>query len=266
MTGLLGLLRAGWLSATSYRMRTALSILGVLVAVVPLYFVARAMQPLMQQTISQEGGQYFGFLLIGMTCATFLPLVVSALPSALHGAINTGTLESLLETRTSLPSALAGLVSYDFVLVALRALILIVAGGLLGAAIIWSRLPLAALIVALIVIAYIPIGLLACAGILGFRTAGPLPNAVLILSGLLGGVYYPTHVIPGWLENVAAAVPLTYGLRALRRSLTTESMDPLIWSDLGLLLLLALPLWILGTSAFVFALRRARCYGQLGRY
>jgi ABC-type multidrug transport system permease subunit len=264
--GILGLFRAGWLTAASYRVRMAVSLLGSVAAIIPLFFVSRAMQPLMQPSISSEGGQYFGFLLIGMTCMTFITLAVIALPNAVSAAINTGTLESLLETPTSVASALAGLVSYEAVLVALRAMILIVAGGLLGAAIMWTRVPLGILIVGLILVAHIPLGLLAAAGVLAFRTAGPLPQGVIVVSGLLGGVYYPTHVIPGWLESVANVIPLSHGLRALRRVLTVDAIAPLVWSDLGALVLIAIPLWAVAAAVFALALRRARQYGQLGRH
>ena len=54
---------------------------------------------------------------------------------------------------------------------------------------------------------------------IAFRTAGPIPRGIVLISTFLGGVYYPTHIVPGWLENISAALPLTYGLRALRRVL-----------------------------------------------
>ncbi len=266
MLGILGLFRAGWLTAASYRVRTIMSLVGMMIAVVPLFFVSRAMQPLMQESIRGEGSQYFGFLLIGMTCMTFLPLAVVSLPNAVNSAINTGTLESLLETPTSVAAALAGLVSYEVLFVSLRSGFLMLAGGLLGAAIVWTRLPLAFFILGLILVAHIPIGLIAAAGVLAFRTAGPLPQGVIALSALLGGVYYPTHVIPGWLESVSKFVPLTYGLRAMRQVLTLEQINPQAWSDLAVMMLTSIPMWAIGGGAFALALRRARRNGNLSRY
>jgi len=264
--GILGLFRAGWLTAASYRVRMIVSVLGMMLAVVPLFFVSRAMQPLMQQTIRNESPQYFGFLLIGMTCMTFLPLAVASVPNAVNSAINTGTFESLLETPMGIGAALAGLVSYEVVFVVLRSLFLMLAGAVLGAAIVWTRVPLAFVILCLIVAAHIPFGLIAAAGVLAFRTAGPLPQGVLVLSGLLGGVYYPTHVIPGWLETVANFVPLSYGLRALRQVLTLAQVDTQPWRDVGVMMLASIPLWVIGGGAFAIALRRAQQNGNLSRY
>ena len=44
---------------------------------------------------------------------------------------------------------------------------------------------------------------------------------MLAASTLLGGVYYPTTVIPSWLASASEFVPLGYGLRALRQGRTT---------------------------------------------
>jgi len=247
-------------------MQTLLSFAGIVVAVVPLFFISRALQPLMSEAIRGEGDQYFGFLLIGMICMSTLPIAVASIPNAVNGAISSGTLESLLDTPTSVPGVLAGLISYEVVFTALRMLLLAIVGGLFGAAILWSRLPLAALVVGLIVLVHVPIGLLAAAGVLAFRTAGPIPQGVLVLSGLLGGAYYPTHVIPGWLESVSQALPLSYGLRALRRVMMQEHLDFSVWSDVLILVVFAIPLWSIGVWVFAVALRHARRCGQLSRY
>jgi len=83
--------------------------------------------------------------------------------------------------------------------------------------------------------------------------------------GLLG-VYYPTTVIPSWLHDVSGLVRLTYGLRALRRSVLDRAPLDAIASDLGILSAFAVVL--LGSSLVVFAgaLRYARRAGTLAQY
>ncbi|MFT5435055.1 MAG: hypothetical protein ACI9OJ_005772, partial [Myxococcota bacterium] len=46
MRSVLALLRASWLSATSYRLRILMSFSGLIFTVVPLFFVARALDPM----------------------------------------------------------------------------------------------------------------------------------------------------------------------------------------------------------------------------
>ena len=125
---------------------------------------------------------------------------------------------------------------------------------------------LSLLILMLIILAYLPFGLLAAALQLAFRTAGPLPSAVLIASSLLGGVYYPTQVIPSWIQRVSEAVPLTYGLRALRETLLEGASFRAVMPDVATLVGFVLLLTALSLFALSEALHYARRSGTLAQY
>src|SRR5687767_1663907 len=259
----LALIRASWLTATSYRLNMVFSVMALLVTIVPLYFVADALQRLMRKAISNEGQRYFGFLIVGTVAFSFLSAAVTALPGAVGSGIRSGTLEALLATPARLPAILGGLIGYNILWTALRAMLLIGFGMLLGVRIDWGNVLLAAGIVGMIVLAYLPVGLAAAALVLAFRTTGPLPQAVLIASGMLGGVYYPTHVIPSWIEGVSYAIPLTYGLRALRRTLLDGAPFAEVAADVGILAVFILILFAAGAGAFALAIRYARRTGTL---
>ena len=260
------LVRASWLSATSYRLAMAFSLGSLVVMVVPVYFVAEALQPVMAESIRTQGEHYFAFLLVGMVAFAFLGTAVSALPASISSGIGTGTLEALLGTRAPLSSLLAGLMGYPFIWTAIRSAVLLATGVLLGAQLAASSVPLAAAILLLIVLAYAPFGLMAAGLVLAFRTAGPLPQAVLVASGLLGGVYYPTHVIPSWIQEVSRAVPLTYGLRALRRTLLEGAPASAVMGDLGILIAFIAVLGGASALLFAWALRYGRRAGTLAQY
>lgn len=262
----LALMRAGWLSAASYRLNMVFSVFALLVTVVPFYFVAKALQPLMATAIENEGGQYFGFLVVGTVAFSFLSTSVTALPGAVRSGIGSGTLEALLATPARLPSILAGLIGYSLVWTTMKALLLVAFGLVLGVQVEWGNVLLACAIVGMIVLAYLPVGLAAAALVLAFRTTGPLPQGVLIASGMLGGVYYPTHVIPSWIEGISGVVPLTYGLRALRRTLLDGARGAEVAGDLAILAGFVAVLSAGALLAFVGALRYARRTGTLAQY
>ena len=106
--------------------------------------------------------------------------------------------------------------------------------------------------------------------LVSLKTAGALgikiPQAVLLVSGLLGGVYYPTHVIPSWIERVSDAVPLAYGLRALRHTLLDGKSIQMVFHDVGLLLTFATVLLAIGAMAYRASLHYARQAGSLSQY
>lgn len=266
MRSVIALIRASWQSARSYRLRMLGSIAALLVSVVPLYFVANALQPVMAENIADQGGEYFSFLMVGTVTFMLLPTVMQALPGSVGGGIGTGVFEALLGTRTRLPALLAGMSGFGLMWTALRALAMLIGGWLLGAAILWSHMGSAILILGLIALAYLPFGLMGAAMVIAFRTAGPLSRGVLALSALLGGVYYPTQVIPSWIQSVSAFIPLTYGLRSLRRTLLEGESLAAVLPDLAMLCMFIVVLMSIGILALKYALRYARRAGTLSHY
>jgi ABC-2 type transport system permease protein len=260
------LMRASWLVAKSYRVSMLISLGGLAFTIVPVYFVAGALQPLMAKSISGEAEQYFGFILLGTIMFSFLSTSLTALPSAIRGGIGSGFFEALMATPAGLPSILAGQIGYSFVWTAIRGTLLLLVGWMLGAHVAWARVPEAMLIVVLIVAAYLAIGLVGGALILSFRTMGPLPQGVLVLSGLFGGVYYPTKVIPESIQAFSGLMPLTYGLRALRRVLLEGFPLSAVIGDVSRLALFAIVLTAIGVTSLHLALRFARRAGSLAHY
>ncbi|HEX8723787.1 MAG TPA: ABC transporter permease [Gemmatimonadaceae bacterium] len=266
MSRIAALARANWIMFASYRLQLVMSIGALIVTVVPLYFVAGALQPVMGPAIRDEARTAFGFILIGLATLSLISTAVTTLPSQVGAGIRTGTLEALLATPASLPALLVGLVAFDLEWAAIRTVIFVGAGWLLGAQLVGAKLLPAAAILLLLVAVHFAFGLCAAALVVAFRTAGSIPKAVLFVSGLLGGVYYPTHVIPSWLQSASALLPLTYGLRALRRVLLQGQSLAAVGADVGILALFGVMLTLVGAVALTAALRYARLQGTLAQY
>jgi ABC-2 type transport system permease protein len=260
------LVRAHWQTMRSYRAQTLMTFGGIVVSVLPLYLISTAVQPVMGPSIAEEGGSAFGFLAIGLATYMLVGVSVNALPQVVSDRINSGVLEALLATPVSLGELLAGLTLFDLVLAALRAAVLLGAAALLGATLDPHRLIPALLILSLIVLAHLPFGLIGAAMVIAFRSAGPFSKVILLVSGLLGGVYYPTSVVPSWLRDVSSALPLSHGLRALRRVLLQQADLAAVAPDIMALASSAVVLLVFGIGAALLALRQARAHGTLAQY
>jgi len=260
------LVRAAWLTASSYRVGMALSLVGLAAVVVPLYFIANALQPAMQGAIGTESRQYFAFVAVGAAVFSLLSTCATALPGALDGAIARGTFEAMLGTPARLRAICAGLMGYGVLWSILRATILLIAAVALGARVAWSGVPLGVGVVALTMLSYAGVGLALSALVLVFRTTGPATTAFLTASMFLGGVYYPTHVIPSWIRDVAAFLPITYGLRALRQLVLRGDSLGAVVGDLEMLGVMTVISLTVGTVLFCAALRHARREGTLAGY
>jgi ABC-2 type transport system permease protein len=266
MRSILALARASWQTLSSYRLQLVLSIAGLLTTVVPLYFISGALQTVMADAIRSEGGQSFGFLVLGLSVASLITVAVSTLPSAVGAGISSGVLEAMLATPTSTPTLLAGLGAFDMAWALLKQAIFLVTAWLLGANLLPGHVLPGLAVLALIILAHIPIGLVGAALVLAFRTAGPLPKGVLLVSAFLGGVYYPVHVIPSWLQSISAFLPLTYGLRALRKVVLEGASLSSVAPDLWALVFATVMLSAIGIAAITAGFRYARQHGTLAQY
>lgn len=262
------LIKASWRTQRSYRVSIVLSILSLGVTVLPVYYIAKALQPYVASSIVNQGGNYFGFLVIGWISIIFVSTTVNSIPDAVGTGIGTGTLEALLSTRASLASILSGMVGYSFLWSALKAVLFLALAMVLGLHLSIASSLSGIFILALIVLAHVPFALMAALLVLAFRTNGQIPSVVLIASGLLGGAYWSMQakVIPSWVQSIANWVPLAPGLRALRQTLLNGAPLSAVSSDLLLLLGFIVMLNAIGFLAFTEALRYARRSGTLAQY
>jgi ABC-2 type transport system permease protein len=260
------LTRASWYSAKSYRLSLVMQVFGLLFTVIPIYFIAHALQPTMAGSITAESQEYFSFMLVGSIALMFVTMSVATLQGTIASGISNGYFESLLMTRSPVPMLLLGLTAYPLALSTVRATVMIAAGWMLGAPIAWSQVVPAFLIILLLIAVHWGIGLIGSGLILAFRTAGPLTSIVTSISLFFGGVYYPVSAIPSWLKNIASATPLAYGLRALRQVLLLGDGLAAVGTDLAMLAAMGVFTLILGAAVFSLALAYAKKAGTLSMY
>jgi ABC-2 type transport system permease protein len=262
----IALTRASWRTANSYRVSFALSFVSLIVTIIPVYFVATALQPFMASVIAEEGREYFGFVLLGSAVVAIISPALSSFAAAVSGGLSSGFFEALIATPTSLPSLFAGQTGYAFVWALARVFLLMIAGVSLGVDLHWMRLPEALLILVITSSAYIGIGLIAAALVISVRTNATIPQGVLLVSTVLGGVYFPTSVLPPAVAPIAEWLPLTPGLRALRQTLLLDYPIGSVSGDLMRVSGLALAAVVLGTLSLRWAFGYARRSGSLSQY
>jgi ABC-type polysaccharide/polyol phosphate export permease len=93
---------------------------------------------------------------------------------------------------------------------------------------------------------------------------------------MFGGVTYPPSLVttavsryssaPDWVGRLVDIVPLTYGLRAVRRIAIDGAPLRAVLADIGILGVFCLVFLSMGAFAMTYALRRARAEGTLSQY
>jgi len=195
---------------------------------------------------------------------------VDSLPRALERGINTGTLELIFSTPSSVPSLLVGLTGYELLWATARCLVVLGAAAVFGFHAHWSRFGEAAVILAMIVATYFGAGMIAGAMMIAYRRTGQLQQVVIVGSAMIGGVMYPTKLVtqvaPQWVARISDFVPMTYGIRAVRRVTIDDWPLRAVLTDVGMLGVFCVVFLALGSVAMTHALRRARAEGTLSQY
>ena len=250
-----------------YRGAMFIRLFGFALAIGSILFLSRFVGASVNPHLAAYRGNYLGFVVIGLLAAEFQQVGVSVLAQRIRMAQMMGTLEAEVATPAPPWMVLGAPPVFEFAISSLRsAAYLIGAKLLLGldlSHVDWASLLLS---VPLIVAAFSGLGLLAAATTMLVRRLNPVSLIIGSLSFFLSGVMYPVTVLPGWLRQLGALLPLTHALAVLRGALLAGSPPAGLRSSLLALLLFAALLAPLGVGLFAYALRRARIDGSLSHY
>lgn len=255
-----------WLIESGYHLSFFLRWFGILFNVFVYYFLGRLMDTAVAPALAPYGGSYFAFALVGIALNGYFSLGLSTFSSNLRQAQMTGTLEAMLMTPTRLSTFVIGSSLWDYVFTTLNVLVYLVVGALLGADVLRGNFTSALVVLVLSVITFSAVGLFAASVILVTKRGDPVTwvfNAVLTL---LGGVFYPVEILPGYLQRIAAFLPVTYALRGMRLALLKGYSLAALRREVTILAVFAMVLAPLSLWAFRFALDLARREGSLAQY
>jgi len=250
--------------ARTYRTAFVLEAIEALFGAALFYYVARFVDtPALQHALPQ-GGSYFAFSLVGFVFLDYLNAALDTFDRSLEEARDSGTLEHLLVTQTSLPVFVAGSAIYPFAATTLRIVVYVAWGAALFGFPLHAAHWLAVFAVLLVtLLAFSGFGILSASYLLLFKRGNPAKWFFLGVSSVAGGVLFPVSILPDWLQLVARLNPVTYALDAMRASLLGGESVAALLRPLGILLLFAAVLLPLSMSVFAWSLRRTKITGTL---
>jgi len=219
---------------------------------------------LLDEFVAATGtGRYAVYLLLGAVYWNYVEAVWS-IAFTLRMGMRSGVLEALLLTGVSRLGLIAAWSGARLVTVTLHSVVaigLVVAVvGLPG----WAAVGQALVVLGLSVIGSYGLAFLLFGLTLRFKDAESLLSLIGNVAPLLGGVFVPVALLPGFLRPLSHLFPFAYGVDAVRALwLGTPTMFPL-GLQVGLLGALAVAYVALGWCALVYFERRARHHGLEG--
>ncbi|MGH9676182.1 MAG: ABC transporter permease [Candidatus Acidiferrum sp.] len=250
--------------ASSYRISFLFEIVEALFGTAMFYYVGRFVDSPQLQHALPQGGSYFAFSLVGFVYLDYMNAALDTFDRSLEDARNSGTLEHLLVTQTSLPVIVAGSAIYPFAATTMRIGVYIAWGALLFQFPLQAAnwLTVAAVLFATL-LAFSGLGILSASYLLLFKRGNPAKWFLLGLSSVAGGMLFPVTLLPDWLQIVARLNPVTYALDAMRAALLAGAGLFAVWRSLAALLLFAAVLLPAAMAIFAWALRRTKITGTL---
>ncbi len=244
-----------------YRFRFVSQIATMLLTMTMFYYISKLVRP---GVVGPEG-RYFAYVVVGIVSLSVLTAALNTC-QLVRMELLTGTFERVVISPVGPVGGIVALAAFPILYaIALAGAMLVAAAGIFGFPIHVGAIPEALLVSGLAALAFACIGLLFIAALLAFKSAMGASWAIAGLS-ILGGVYFPLTLFPGWLRWVANVQPFTPAVDLLRHLLLgTPAMQP-VWLELAKLVGFTVVLMPLSAGLLARAVDLSRRRGTLMEY
>lgn len=250
--------------ARTYRIPFVIDAIQALFGATMFFYAARFVDSPQLRSSLPQSGSYFAFALVGWVFFDYLGVAMDTFDQSLIEARDSGTLEHLLVTQTSLPVMLAGSAIYPFLITTLRIAIYLIWGALLFHFPLGSANWVSVIVVlAATLLSFSGLGILSASYLLLFKRGNPAKWLLIGLWGIAGGMLFPVNILPDWLQVVAKLNPMTHALNAMRAALLGGVGLPQLLPAIELLLLFAIVLLPASMVVFYWTLERTKTTGTL---
>ena len=240
----------------SYRLRGPTTILSVFFSLTLFYYLSR----LVSVERFESPDDYYAFAVIGLVILQVLNSVLHTPPTTLRQELVAGTFERMVLSPFGAVGGVVSLMVFPFLMsLFVGTVMLLFATLVFGVPVEWQTLPLAVPVAALSALAFAPFGLLLLAAVLVFKQA--IGGATWLIAGisLIAGLYFPTTLLPDWIEWTSDVQPFTPGVDLMRHVIVGTELANSAWVDVLRLVgfaavLLPFAAWV--TSVAVRAARR----------
>ncbi|MCL5253366.1 MAG: ABC transporter permease [Candidatus Thermoplasmatota archaeon] len=251
---------------TTYKSQAVFTVLQWILPVFLYFFVASYLTSQISSSISAFGGSYIAFFVIGLAFQGYVSAMVASLSQRIRTEEEMGTLEHLMLSPTRPGAILLYTLLWPILLNSIEAAMVLSIGAYLLGVHLHVNAFATALAILLILASNGGIGMMAAAYTLFAKQGNPISLFFSTFSIFISGVVFPVTILPPSIRVIAYALPLTYGLEALRYTMldgaTIQSIMPLI-EYLGAACAVTIPL---GLYLFRRAFNFVRNEGTLSGY
>ena len=245
----------------TYRLRLASQILGSLLTLTVFFYVAKLARP----NAVGHHASYYAFLVVGILA---LAIVESALnlSALVRMELVAGNFERILISPLGPIGGVMAMAVFPIVYATLLSgVTLLLAAVIYALPIHIGAIPAALVVAALGATAFAALGILFVAALIAFKSStGPV--WVIAGLGLLGGIYFPVALFPGWIRWASDVQPLTPTVDLLRHFLVGAPSIQARWLELVKLICFVVMLLPLSGVVLGQAVKLSRRHGTIMEY
>jgi ABC-2 type transport system permease protein len=245
----------------SYRWRLGTQYIGLLFSLAVFYYISR----LVRVGEFSSPDTYFSFAAVGVIIVQVLQSTLDV-PGSVRQELVAGTFERMAVSPFGPVASVLSLFLFPMTSALVTMLIMLALSALVfGVDASWATVPAAIPVAAVGAMALGSIALLFAAMVVRFKQA---PGAAYVLAAisLVAGFYFPTSLLPGWLEWASEVQPFTPAVDLLRHLLVGQDLSESAWVDVVKLVGFTAALLPLGLVGLSVAVSRGRRLGTLTEY
>lgn len=251
----------------SYRTSFAVQLLGNLLVLAVCYFLGKMVETQEIPALKPYGGNFLAFLLIGIALMDCVGVSLTAFAKQIREGQLTGTLEATLMSPVPLPVILIYSTLWTYTFSAVRFVLYLVLGALIYRVSMGQANIAAAVVVFLLtVVCFAGVGMLWAAIVMIVKRGDSIMTMMSFLVILLSGVFFPSSILPTWLQDLSWFIPLTHALDGMRMALLQGSSLLDLGSTIAVLTAFAVVLIGVGLIGFSLAVHLAKSLGSLTEF
>lgn len=262
---MLAFIRKDFQIESSYKLNFAMRSASSVIPLFLFYFMSQWVTPRSEFAGSSE--DIFDYLIIGLAFTRYFQLALRKFSDSIRNAQMTGCLESMLSSQTN-PETLVVFSSLYSLLSATLQLLLVIGTAVVvfGFNVGQANIGAAIVIFLLSVLTYTGFGILAAASIIWLKRGDFITWIFTGLFAILGGAFFPVEVMWGWLQTLAAMIPLKYSFDGLRATILEGQSLSQLGQPILVLSIWAAVMLPLSLKTFSLFVARGRRDGTLMQY
>jgi ABC-2 type transport system permease protein len=251
-----GVIRRDAFVFVSYRTQLISQIFAMIFQLTIFHFISRLLH--VHTAAFHNSVSYFGYVVVGLGISQVLILTLGLAPGRVRQELVAGTMERFMVSPFGVDSGVISMLFFPiFTGLIMATIMLLLAHAIFGLHLV-DTAPLAIPVGLLGSVAFMPFALLLTAFVVAFKQLAAGATFITSGIGLIGGLYFPASLLPGWIRWTTYVQPFTPAVDLLRHLIVGTQLQFSAASDL----LRLLGFMVVLTPPAMLLLRQSIMYGQ----